>query len=320
VKKHLVGVDIGGSKTAILVREVGSDREVYREKLKTPAHAGIGAMLHLLDEQMENLPGGLSSVKALGVAVPGPVDDDGHVVRAGNLEGWVDVPLRAQLEERYQVPVFVERDANCGALGEKWLGAAREMENFVFLALGTGVGAGLFLNGAIYRGTHFAAGEVGDMTFPSGKNGKASLTMSDVVGKGAIKRRARRATGKKLSAAEALERAATERRLRRATGDVVEYLGASVVAISSMLDPEAILFGGGTSEAGETLLKRVRESVAPRHVVRARLMFAGLGTDAQAYGALWGAVRALTRSSQGAAPRWAGPRRTGAPKRRARSG
>ena len=320
MKKHLVGVDIGGSKTAILAREAGSEREVYREKLKTPADAGVGAMLHLLDGQLEKLPGGRASVKALGVAVPGPVDESGHVVRAGNLEGWVDVPLRTQLEDRYQVPVFVERDANCAALGEKWLGVAREMQNFVFLALGTGVGAGLFLNGAIYRGTHFAAGEVGDMTFPSGPDDEHPLTISDVVGKGAIKKRARRATGKKLSAAEALERAETEGRLRKATEDVVAYLSASVVAISSMLDPEAILFGGGTSEAGQALLKRVRESVAPQHVVRARLMFAGLGTDSQAYGAIWGAARVLTRSSQPAEPRWAGRRRARAPKRRSGPG
>ena len=299
MKRHLVAVDIGGSKTAILVQDARHGRRVYSEKLKTPAHGGLGVMLRLLDGQIDGLPGGRASVKALGVAVPGHVDDTGHVVCAGNLDGWVDVPLRSQLEERYQVPVFVERDANCAALGEKWMGAARKMDDFVFLALGTGVGAGLFLDGAIYRGVHFAAGEAGDMAFPAGKRKERPLpTISDVVGKNAIKKAARRATGEKLSAAEALERAAKQRRLLRATRNVVEYLSACVVAISSLLDPEAILFGGGTSEAGEPLLKRIREAVAPQHVVRARLMLAGLGTESQLYGALWGARNAASASSR----------------------
>ena len=117
MRRHLIGVDIGGSKTAILVHEAKTHRKVFTEKVKTPADGGVGAMFQLLDDWIDKLPGGRSSVRALGVAVPGPVDGEGHVVRAGNLSGWVDVPLRRQLEERYRVPVFVERDANCGVSG-----------------------------------------------------------------------------------------------------------------------------------------------------------------------------------------------------------
>jgi glucokinase len=292
-------VDIGGSKTAILAVDAKTHRRVYSEKLKTPADGGVGTMLRLLDEQIDEIPGGRSSIRALGVAVPGPVDGKGHVVRAGNLEGWVDVPLRRQLEERYGVPAFVERDANCGALGEKWMGAAKDLDDFVFLALGTGVGAGLFLDGAIYRGAHFAAGEIGDLTFPpEDKRRGVPPTVSDIVGKNAIKKMARRATGEKLSAAEALERAATERRLERATRKAVAYVSTSVVALASALDPEAILFGGGTSEAGEALLRRIRETVAPQLTLRARLLFAGLGWEAQLYGALWGAEKVLSSGSR----------------------
>ena len=295
---YFVGVDIGGSKIAVLVREAGTDREVYSEKLATPARGGVGATLRLLDAQMEKLPGGRSNVVALGVAVPGSVDPDGRVVFAGNLERWVDVPLRAQLEERYRIPVFVEGDAKCGALGEKWLGAAKDLNDFVFVALGTGIGAGVFLNGAIHRGVHFAAGEVGEMTFPCGRRGKRTARVSDMVGKRAIKKMVRRATGQKLSAADALERAGRRRSLARATRPVVAYLSATVTAISALLDPEAILFGGGTSEAGEALLKRVREGIPHDVVVRARLMLAGLGSKAQLYGALWGAQEAAAASSR----------------------
>jgi predicted NBD/HSP70 family sugar kinase len=295
MRRHLVAVDIGGSKIAVLAREVNSGRIVHADKIKTPASEGIRAILRLIDEQMDNVPGGRASVVALGVAVPGHVDHRGHVHRAGNLIGWFDVPLRAVLEARYRIPVFVERDANCAALGEKWCGAAKRMNDFVFLALGTGVGAGLFLNGGIYRGAHFAAGEAGDMSFPSNEPGKDARTVSEVVGKRAIKKKVKEATGEKMSAAEALVQAKSERRLERATRDVVEYLGTSVVAISSLLDPEAILFGGGTSNAGKALLERVRQRAAPDLVVHPRLLLAGLGSESQLYGALWGAAGLLER-------------------------
>ena len=275
------------------MREAGSGRDVYADKLKTPASAGVEGIIRLVDEQIDNLPGGRSSIRSVGVAVPGHVDPAGHVLCAGNLKGWVNVPLRTLLEDRYRAPVFVERDANCGAIGEKWRGAAVEMNDFVFLALGTGVGAGLFLDGRVYRGAHHAAGEAGDMVFPMHRGDKdRPATVSDVVGKRAIKKKVKRVTGEKMSAAEALEQSRRRPRIERATRDVVEYLSTSVVAICSLLDPEAILFGGGTSEAGEALLERIRQRVPPRLLLRARLLLAGLGSDSQLYGALWGAMKA----------------------------
>ena len=233
-------------------------------------------------------------MEALGLAVPGPVDLQGKVLRAGNLEGWVDVPLRTLLEKRYGVPVFVERDSNCGALGEKWCGAATGMESFVFLALGTGVGAGLFLDGQLYRGAHFASGEAGELTL---FRREKRQSLSDVVGKQAIKKRVIRATGKKLSAAEALALARRKPRLARATQPVIEHLTAAVVAITALLDPEAIIFGGGTSEAGAALLSRVRKEVRKCLETQPRLMPAKLRGDAQLYGALWGAIHASRTTS-----------------------
>ena len=300
MRRHLVAFDIGGSKVAVKGVEADGEREVYAAKLKTPADDGVPAMLLLLDAQIAKVPGGRSSLSALGIAVPGHVDDTGRVQQAGNLRGWRDVPLRKQLEDRYAVPVFVEQDANCGALGEKWRGAAKKMDDFVFLALGTGVGAGLFVGGSLYRGAHFAAGEAGDMTFPSDERDEETR-LSDVVGKETIKKRAKKATGKKMSAAEALKKAPRMRALRSVARDVVEHLSSSVVAISALLDPEAIIFGGGTSKAGNPLLKMVRERVAPLGVVRAQLLLAKLGSESQLYGALWGAQQVASPSRRRAA-------------------
>ena len=289
MKTHLVAVDIGGSKISFLAREAESGLAVYADKIKTPADDGVEAILAVLDEQIDAIPDGRRSMSALGLAVPGPVDSRGKVLRAGNLEGWVDVPLRALLEKRYGVPVFVERDSNCGALGEKWCGAATRMDTFVFLALGTGVGAGLFLDGQLYRGAHFASGEAGELTFFCGGTRK---NLSEIVGKNAIRRRVSRATGKKLNAAEALARAGSKRRFARATQPVIEQLTAAVAAIGALLDPQAIIFGGGTSDAGAALLSRVRKEVRAYLDTPPPLIPAKLRSDAQLYGALWGAIHA----------------------------
>jgi predicted NBD/HSP70 family sugar kinase len=289
MKSHLVAVDIGGSKMSFLAREEESGLDVYADKIKTPADEGLEAVVAALDEEIDAMPGGRGAMSGLGVAVPGPVDLQGKVVRAGNLEGWIDVPLRALLEKRYRVPVFVERDSNCGALGEKWCGAATSLDSFVFLALGTGVGAGLFLDGHLYRGAHFASGEAGDLTFFRGEKRE---NLSEIVGKQAIKKRVSRATGKKLNAAEALARARDKSRLERATQPVIDHLTAAVVAISALIDPQAIIFGGGTSEAGAALLSRLRKEVRGYLEIQPRLVAAKLRGEAQLYGALWGAIHA----------------------------
>ncbi len=291
---HLVAVDIGGSKIALMARELGTRRLVQARKAATPAEDGVEAVLQIIDEQLRATVGERGRPRALGVAVPGQVDRDGLVLHAGNLSGWVNVPLRRLLEDRYEVPVFVEGDANCGALGERWYGAARGMRDFAFVALGTGVGVGLFVGGALHRGAHFAAGEAGDLMFPDPERDEPPK-LGEVVGKRAIAAEVKRATGKKMSAADVLARAPRSPKLERATREVVEHLSTLVIALSALLDPEAILFGGGTSKAGEALLGRVRERVASRYVLRASLLAAGLGTRSQLYGALRGAEELVRR-------------------------
>jgi glucokinase len=294
--KVLLGIDIGGSKVAVLARELRGDREVYRGKVPTPASGGVDEMLRLLDVQMSNVPGGRASVRALGVAVPGFVDGAGNVLRAGNLKGWVDVPLRSLLARRYRVPAFVDQDANCAALGEKWAGGAREMNDFVFVALGTGVGAGLFLDGRLHRGAHSAAGELGDLVLRPGTPRHAPA-VSDVAGKGSITERARRVTGEEMRAGDVVRHAGGRGRLARIANDVVDHMAGSVLAIATLLDPEAIVFGGGTSGAGRVLLREIRRRLRP-HGVKTRLLLSQLGTEAQLYGALHGAGQAARARSR----------------------
>jgi glucokinase len=289
MSKHLVAIDIGGSKVAVLARELRNGREVYRAKVPTPKEGGVDEMLRLIDVQIGSIPGGRAFLRALGVAVPGFVDAEGRVLQAGNLKGWVDVPLRSLLSRRYRIPAFVDQDANCAALGEKWMGAARDMDDFVFVALGTGVGAGLYLGGRIHRGARSAAGELGDLVLHPGAPRHAPA-VSDVAGKGSITERARRITGEEMRAGDVVRHAGGRGRLARVANDVVDHIAGSVLAISTLLDPEAIVFGGGTSAAGRVLLREIRRRLRP-HGMKTRLLLSRLGTEAQLYGALGGAER-----------------------------
>jgi glucokinase len=108
-----------------------------------------------------------SSLRAIGAGVPGITDSEhGLVVATSYLLGWRDVLFRDMLEATLKVPAAIENDVNLGAVGERWLGAARSVQDFIFLAIGTGLGAGIFLNGKLFQGSRWTAGEVGYMLVP----------------------------------------------------------------------------------------------------------------------------------------------------------
>src|SRR6202044_1907052 len=115
--------------------------------------------------QQQKVP--MSKILQIAVGAPGITDvTAGRVLSAYSLTGWHDVPLRDMLEEKTSISTTVENDVNLSALGEAWCGAARNVSNFIFLAIGTGVGAGIVVNGTLHHGANWSAGEVGYMLLP----------------------------------------------------------------------------------------------------------------------------------------------------------
>jgi predicted NBD/HSP70 family sugar kinase len=161
----VLGIDIGGTKVALMAHDSRTGTDLWRDRFGTPQPARpedvLGEVLKRASDLLQKTGRGLHDVRAIGVAVPGQVAN-GHVLGAGNL-GWSQVPLRDVVRRQLDVHVFVEHDANAGALGESWRGVAQGMRDFVFLSVGTGLGAGVVLGGRIHRGAHHAAGEIGDM-------------------------------------------------------------------------------------------------------------------------------------------------------------
>jgi glucokinase len=158
----ILGLDIGGTKTAVIV---GTERGeiVSRLQFATSSERGFEKVLEELSATIaQTMSNAAKPVKVISVSVGGPLDILKGVIQSPpNLPGWNNIPLKELLEKRFSLPVFVDHDGNAGALAEFYFGAGRGYRNIVFLTMGTGLGAGLILDGRVFRGTTDTAGELG---------------------------------------------------------------------------------------------------------------------------------------------------------------
>jgi glucokinase len=308
-ERVVLGIDIGGTKTVVALgsadgklraehRVENWSRGSWREDLQVLA----GQARSLLESH------GLVRPVAIGVCAPGPLDPlRGVVLEAPNLAGWVDVPLSAELGSALGAPVRLENDANASALAEWRHGAGRGTRNMVFATMSTGIGAGLILDGRLYRGSRFQAGEIGHA--PIRRDGRihAGLpgTLEAYAGGAAIAARIReemtsgRARGiaklaggdpARISARHWIEaiRAgdAYALELRR---EFVEDVAQALASLVLTLDPDAIVLGTIVERNPDLFLapiaERVRERVFPvqRDV---RIVAGELGERRPAYAAL----------------------------------
>jgi len=322
-RRLYLGVDVGGTKVhAALVRESGEI--LAREKSPTPRRGGPERVVAALEKCIDDLlaRGGVAikDIAAVGIAVPGVVDvKRGLVVVAPNMK-LSGVDLGALVTARYKLPVVIGNDGNFGALGESWLGSARRASSAVYICVGTGIGAGLVLRGKLWRGCRDSAGEIGHLLMQIGgpKCGCGGTGCFEALAsRSAIERQLREAVagGRKsllvelcggdlsvirsgmLRKALAAEDELTVEVVRRAA----EVLGMACVNIRHLIDPEAIVLGGGVIEAGSDFIMPIVENVVgldplPGAGEGGRVLLAALGDDAVALGAVAAARRLVGRS------------------------
>jgi glucokinase len=236
-----------------------------------------------------------SRLLTVGAGAPGITDvDAGIVISAPHLSRWQNVPLRQLLQERLQVPVVIENDVNLGALGESWCGAARGIRNFVFLAIGTGIGAGIFVNGCLHRGDDWAAGEVGYMHVPGATDGMLELDrpgpLESAIGGAGIERAWRHLChGRHASTRQATQifecAQAGDPAARRLLQGTARMLADAVLNISLVLNSSLVVFGGGVGTS-QPLFETTRRIIERNQFARPRLALSVLGKDAQLFGAV----------------------------------
>lgn len=169
----VIGVDIGGTKCVVSLGEARADGSVqvlHRCETRATAEAAPMQMLEALAQDIRHCKtiAGADGPKAIGISCGGPLDSRrGRILSPPNLPGWDDIPITSFFEEKIGLPAWICNDANACALAEWKMGAGRGCRNMVFMTFGTGLGAGLILDGRLYEGTSDMAGELGHIRLAS---------------------------------------------------------------------------------------------------------------------------------------------------------
>jgi glucokinase len=299
------GIDIGSRSLRFVLSDLRG-HVVRRREERTPTvsrEAILGAIMSGVRSLFTEADLDMSKLFAIGAGAPGMTDvTKGRVISAVNLKGWTDVPLRDLLQEEFGVPAFVDNDVNMAALGEQWAGCAKDCPNFVFIALGAGVGAGIVIDGRLHRGSRWYAGEISHMHLDHRRwnveYGEVGF-LESVAGAEAIARQGQRLRGRSNrvvpsadGAAEVFEAARYgDARAAAIVQQVAVYLGSAVANIAAVLDPQLIVFGGGISHAGDQLLDPVREVIARIVPNVPEIRLSAAGDDAQVFGSLYSALQ-----------------------------
>lgn len=276
--------DLGGTKLAGALFDAAG-HTLHREVAAIAGRSGrdVGGLIRQLVEKLERA----GTVDGIGVAVPGIYRSDRGTVWAPNIPGWEDYPLRAELESAYGVPVAIESDRTCYIMGEQWRGHARGSRNAIFIAVGTGIGAGLLVDGRVLRGAHDIAGAIGwlalDTEFHSEYAGCGNFEYH-ASGPGLA-----RAAGVATAEDAFIAYARGEPEAVGAVLRAVSLWGRAVANLVSLLNPEVIIFGGGVFGPATTLLPDIYEEALrwaqPISIRQVRLHASALGADAGLYGA-----------------------------------
>ncbi len=312
-EKWLAGVDVGG--TYIKLAFISQNGDIYHKwQIKTDKqYKGkniIKNIAYTLDDSLSGLGKTKADLAGIGIGVPGPVEyDTGEISQSVNI-GWPDhYPVKKLLEKESGLPVFVENDANCAALGELWKGSGQGARNLIFVTLGTGVGGGIISGGKIVRGVNGAGGEIGHITsIPEGgalcncgKRGclETIASATGIVRLAVEKKRVFADSGRRtllagkeesFTAKDVFDCARSGDSLcLEVTEEMSFHLGLALANLGNALNPEKIIIGGGVSKAGEFLLTKVQtyfEKYAFSPVrLSTRLALASLGNDAGVIGA-----------------------------------
>ena len=309
---YVYGVDLGGTTVKI---GIFSDEGVMKDKWEIPTRTDDGGAYILSDiaESIKKYDAehGITKadIKGVGLDVPGPVQEDGTVLKCVNL-GWGVFNAAKELEKLVGLPVKVGNDANYATLGEMWQGGGKGYQNLVMVTLGTGVGGGIIINGKIVSGTNGAGGEVGHITIDPKETdlcncGKRGCLEQYASATGIVRlaqktlnstdKPSKLRTVQYISAKEIFDAAKEGDELANDLVDELgQKLGYALAAIAAVVDPEVFVIGGGVSKAGQILLdvtKKHYQEYAFHACRNAGFELATLGNDAGMYGSAYSVIQ-----------------------------
>ncbi len=275
------GLDIGGTKCALCAANAAGEI-LERYQIATRDYPAWQELLEtLISWGEENAPAPV----AVGVSCGGPLDSGkGLILSPPNLPGWDEVPIVAWLEKRLKVPAFLQNDANACALAEWQYGAGRGTQSMVFLTFGTGLGAGLILDGRLYEGTNGMAGEIGHIRMaPDGPVGYGKAgSLEGFCSGGGIEQLAQLDSGEKATAKGLTQRAEQgDTQAAAVLRHSAQILGKGLALLIDLLNPERIVIGSIFARAEkwfrEEMEKQIAAEALPQSTAVCQIAAAELG-------------------------------------------
>lgn len=285
---YYIGIDVGGTNIACGIVD-DECNIIARSKVKTNERGKEGHAPY--EEVVEEIKSAVriacdeagitpAAAHSIGIGCPGLCNSESGVVEYSNNLGFVNVPLKKDVEDEFGIPVYLENDANAAAFGEFVAGAAKGAQSAVVITLGTGVGSGIVIDGKIYRGANFAGGEIGHtvivvdglpctcgrrgcfeayssatglarMTTEASEQNPESVVARMISEDGKV---SARTAYKAMRAGDPVGRAVTER--------YIKYLSCGIANVINTFQPDILCIGGGVCNEGEALLTPLKEAVA----------------------------------------------------------
>jgi glucokinase len=312
--KVIVGIDVGGTKVAggLVDRKGRLDKTVT---LPTKANEGFEtsfSQVVAVIRRLINQAGGSDHIKGIGICCPGPLNPrTGMVINPPNLPGWININFTERIEGEFQLPARLENDANAAGLAEVLFGAAKGHNDVFYVTVSTGVGTGIIINRKIYHGKNGIAAEGGHVTIDHHSPyicGCGTPGCIEALAAGPAIVRRTRVKLEQEHALPSLLRERTQNHLSRITPELIQetaaagdgvakfiieetgfFLGIWLASMITLLDPDAIVIGGGVSQIGKPLFNKIRETI-PRYTINRQakdtpLLSAKLQKDVGIFGA-----------------------------------
>lgn len=316
-QQYVVGIDLGGTKIAMAL--AGTEGRILASTRHPTNVSGgpetiLSTLVNMVDKLLATHGLRRNQLSAVGMGVPCLLEKDSSICRFSPNLFWRDVDIGSFWRQHFSCPLVVDNDVRLGALAEQTWGASQGARDLLFVAIGTGIGSGLIIDGEIYRGSRGLAGEIGHITLaPDGpicNCGNRGCLEVYAAGP-AIARRAREAMtadGESLLwqlcagreedvTAELVSQAADkgDQLAQRIWEETGHYLGTGLASVATLLNPEKIVVGGGVAQAGKKLFRPLRQTLAKQVLTVPGIDYpvlpATLGSEAGVLGAIAAALK-----------------------------
>ncbi|WP_170063675.1 ROK family transcriptional regulator [Clostridium liquoris] len=281
---YIVSIDIGAYKCLMAICDLCGNILFKNSIIVKQSEDTLNKIMKAVKELIEG-SGLKHKIIGIGMGIPGITDIENGVAISVPELSWKNIQIKNIFEKEFGTRVYLDNDVNMALLGEKWLGNATRYKNFVFINIGYGIGGGIMINNKIYRGSNYTAGEFGYLVLTNEALNMKRFTLDEygylesVASGSAIEKRMH------SSSKEIFEKANNgDPRAQSVLCEMIDNLSMGISNIISILNPEAVIIGGGVSKAGNQLLLPLKEKIYRLSPFKSNIELSLLGDEAGVIG------------------------------------